>query len=240
MTEDLLKEIRYTDEMPEKGRSMIIFGDPGAGKTSLIKTLNPEECLLICFDSGDIVLKDIHCPIFTIKPGEMKKFKDFVGYLLNNETPWKYIFMDNVSEAEKFFLIALTDTRCNGKEPRQKEWGDAAFWLRKYIRDLRSLTESGKHVVFIFWAMMAKLTDKDGEIESKVCPMCMAKTTMEYCGLVDFVAYMGHNAKGGRYLQFEPDKLIHAKKRDLPGAQLEKFMKPDLKEIYKLIEGGKK
>ena len=96
----------YTDQMKDRGVAMIVYSDPGVGKTSLIKTLSPEECLLISVDAGEYVLKDTHCPIFPLQESEqgLDDFKNLVEYLHSHETPFKYIFIDNMTELEKYFL----------------------------------------------------------------------------------------------------------------------------------------
>jgi len=233
---------KYTDQMSNKGISMIVHGDPGVGKTSLIKTLPIEECLLASVDAGEYVLGDVHCPVWPIREGSEGEFRDMVRQLHEGQHKIKYLFVDNMTELEKFFLLGLTKIGRKGRAadspPDIKDWGDASFWMRKYVRDIRDLTYKGINVVFIFWSMAHKVSDAGGELHSLYVPMCMTKTTMEFCGLVDFVAYMGIASNGSRFLQFESDKMIRAKKRDLPGRELEKFEQPDLAAIFKKIKGG--
>jgi len=237
-------DISYTNEQSNKGISMIIYGNPGVGKTSLIKTLPAEECLLVSVDAGEYVLGDIKVPKFSLKEGELDKFKEVVLWLHTEKTAFRYVFIDNMSELEKFFLLGLaehaseTGKKRENNVPIQKDWGDTSFWMRKYIRDLRNLTYKGINIIFIFWDMIIKVEDKDGSVTSQVMPMCMEKTSKEFCGLVDFVGYMGSNDKGVRYIQFDGDKMIKAKKRDLEGKILERFEQADLGRIFGKLQGG--
>lgn len=247
-------DLQYTDQMKQKGISFVVHGDPGVGKTSLIKTLlgwdgkaftkepyyKPEEILLCSVDAGEYVLRDSHIPTFLIEENKVSDFREFVKWLHEGKHSFKFVFVDNMTELEKFFLIGLTQIARKGRgsnmPPDIKDWGDSAFWMRKYMRDIRNLTYKGMNVIFIFWSMVYKISDVEGEVTSMVVPMCMAKTTMEFCGLVDFVAYMGIEKEGKRYLQFESDKLYKAKKRDLPDRELKKFEEADLGAIFKRIQ----
>jgi len=244
----------------DKGISMIIYGDPGVGKTSLIKTLlgwehgkgyvnkpycKADEIFVIDVEAGEIVLQHDGKRVATIyrvdeEIESLLKFKGLVQYLHEQTHPFRFVLVDNVSELEKFFLMALTRIK-ELNVPRQKEWGDDAFYMRKNIRDLRRLTYKGINVIFNFWKMIVPIEDAEGHLTSYEAPMVMRSTTMEYIGLVDQTAMMGISKEGTRYLQFESDMRVACKRRDegdgLP--LLEKFEKPDLSAIFTKLRGGK-
>ena len=208
------------ETLEKTGVSMIVFGSPGVGKTALIKTLlgwtgetgkfdrepycKPEEIFVLDVEGGHSVLTRDNKLCCTVYPADetLEEFKKMIVYLLEEKHPFKYIFLDNVSELEKYFVFALTQKR--GKDiPAWKEWGDASVYVRKYLRQLRDLTHKGINVIFNFWDMTDKVKDAQGEIESVICPMCMSKTWKEYAGLVEHSAYMGISPKSGkRFLQF--------------------------------------
>ena len=243
-----------------KGTSIIIHADPGVGKTSLVKTLlgweygkgyihepycKKEEIFVIDVEAGEIVLAHDGKRVATIYRVEegadsLTKFKDMIAYLHEMKHPFKFVFVDNMSELEKFHLMALTTSKALSV-PRQKEWGDTAYGLRKEIRDLRNLTYKGVNVIFNFWSMTVPVTDSEGHINSYIAPMVMRSTTMEYIGLVDQTAYMGIGKEGQRFLQFESNALIKCKRRDEGDGPplLEKFELPDLANIFRKLKGGK-
>lgn len=255
MTVDKKDFLPPGSDIKKTGVSMIIYGPPGVGKTSLVKTLlgwshdkgwgahqpvcPTQDILVIDIESGCAVLADsekkLSCTIFPISEGDLTKFKEMVDFLKTGKHQFKYIFVDNISELEKFYVLGLAKQR--GLDiPRQKEWGDASLYVRKYIRELRDLRELGINVIFNFWDMDVKETDKDGVVESIVCPMCMAKTWREYTGLVDHYAYLGiakkgsqHFHEGERFLQFETYGMYQAKKRS---ENLAKFEKANLADIF--------
>jgi len=253
-----LKFLLPGQTLKETGTSMIVYGDPGVGKTSLIKTLlgwehpirdkdgkllgggwvnepycTPEEIFVVDVESGLEILKDkdgkLACTVYPVTES-LDKFKDMVTYLVAGQHPFKYVFVDNMSELEKYILLQRTKIK-ELSVPRQKEWGDSAFFMRKAIRDLRNLTYNGVNVIFNFWSMAIPLE----EGVTQVCPMVMKSTTMEYVGLVGHTAYMGiAKASGNRFLQFESKGMYKAKTRC---ERINTFEEANLATIFRKIKG---
>jgi len=246
-------------DLKKTGQTMIIYSSPGTGKTSLVKTLlgwshdkgwgsqepicTPEDILVIDIESGCSVLTDkdnkLCCTVFPVSEGELDKFRAMIEYLKEGRIKPKYVFVDNVSEQEKFYVLGLTK-KAGLEIPRMKEWGDASLYVRKYLRELRDLRDQGINVIFNFWDMEVKQEDHDGVITSIICPMCMAKSWREYVGLVDHYAYMGICQKpfggmlpGDRYLQFETYGMYQAKTRS---DNLQKWEKANLAEIFRKLQ----
>ena len=244
------------------GVSMIVYGPPGAGKTSLIKTLlgwtqekgwgsqepycDPKEIFVISIDAGTMVLErdGKNCvPIYPVHD-TLEIFKNIVQYLKVNN-PFPFVWVDNVSELEKYFVLALAKQK-ELDLPRQKEWGDASIYLRKYMRELRDLVFDGTNIIFNFWDMIVKVEDNAGSIQSIICPMCMSKTWTEYIGLVDHFAYLGvHPKTGERFMQFEDHGMIRAKTRsEKIGVRADgtvspgKFERANLMSIFHKLKGG--
>jgi phage nucleotide-binding protein len=236
------------ESLEKTGVSMIIYGPAGVGKTSNIKTLlgwtyaggwgsqepycKPEEILVVSIDAGTSVLyrdKKLCVSVYLVNE-ELEKFKDLVDYLLSGAHPFKYVFVDNVSELEKYFVFNLAKRR--GKvTPAKEEWMHASNYVRKYMRDFsKNLIYKQVNVFLNFWDMTDKLEDKEGQINSIICPMCMRATWTEYTGLVEHTAYMGISPKSGeRFFQFEKHGMIYGKTRsDNLGEGAGKFERANL------------
>lgn len=236
----------------DKGISMIVYGDPGVGKTSLIKTLlgwehdkgfihkpycKPEEIFVIDVEAGERILVDENdqrlVTVFRV-PENLDKFADITKFLKEGDHPFKFVFIDNMSELEKYFLIQITKLKDQIKVPRLKEWGETSYYMRKTVRDLRNLTWNGINIIFNFWAMTVPIEDKGGSITNYIAPMVMRSTTMEYVGLVEYTAYMGIDKKGDRFLQFESNQLVKCKRRS---EKIDGFEKADLGELFRKLRG---
>lgn len=255
-------------EVEDKGDSMIIYGDPGVGKTSLIKTLlgykvvdvpgetqgsvrhewklvnepycKPEEIFVIDVEAGELVLQvDGRRLVTTFRVEEglgstSEYLAPLVQYLMEGDHPIKFVFMDNMTELERFYLIAITKSK-ELRVPRQYEWMDTSYYMRRDIRNLRNLTYKGINVIFNFWSMIVPIEDKEGQKTCYESPMVMRSTTMEYVGLVDHTAYMNISKTGQRFLQFESNDRIKCKTRS---EKIEQFEQADLANIFRKIKGG--
>jgi len=206
-----------------KGRTVMIYGEAGRGKTTLLNTLDG-KVLLINLDCGEQVLGGDNIDLFSLvddktklPENSIKKFEAFITYLLNEpELPWDYIAFDNVSEFQDCYLEALQSMR-KIKYPRQIEYRDVGIEMRRWLRLMRNLTYKGVNVIYIAWEDTNKIEDFGGEVISEKQPMIMGKSCKAVMGLVDFVAAMRVDKKGNRFLQFDGDVKYMAKKREEPG-----------------------
>ncbi len=248
------------EKIEKKGIPMAIYGEPGAGKTSLIKTLlgwtykggwdsnepycKPEELLVIDVESGTNVLErdgKYPCTIFPVNQEELDDVKKMKTYLKEEKHPYTVVVFDNVTELERYTTFRLGEKRY-GKEaiPEIKQWGEASNYLRKWLREFRDLKDLGIDVIFMYWDQRQKQGSKDNP-DYITCPMVMADTWIEYMGLMEHYAYLGITQqdstngrfkKGDRFLQFESSGMIKAKKRD---ERIEKFELANLADIYRKL-----
>lgn len=236
-----------TVEAKKKGRTVLIYGEAGRGKTTLLNTLKGRT-LIISIDCGEQVLQGDNIDMFYLVdkdikgPSEsIKKFEAFATYLLEQkELPWDFIAFDNISEFQDCYLEALQANR-GIKYPRQLEYRDVGIEMRRWLRQLRNLTYKGVNVIYIAWEEVSKITDTGGEVISDKQPMIMGKSCKTVMGLVDFVAAMRVDNKGNRYLQFDGDVKYMAKKREEPGMTYPSFLEcpkaatDTLSNFFKLI-----
>jgi phage nucleotide-binding protein len=248
--------IRKIDLMEQKGRTVVIYGKAGRGKTTLLNTLSG-NILLINIDCGEQVLNSNNpnnefdiCSLVSRKLNDpvvsITKLKDFVGHLSTLETlPWDYIVVDNISEVQDTILSALSKQR--GKQfPEQLIYRDTGYEILKILKELRNLTYKGPDMIYIAWEDTIKVNDFGGEVQSEKGPMIMGKSGVRLEGLVDFVIAMRTDKKGTRYLQLDADNKYAAKKRTEPGKVYPNLIEcpldstDTLQTLFELIHGGNK
>ena len=222
--------IRKVEVLKKKGRTIIIYGEAGRGKTSLIDTLKGNT-LLINLDCGEQVLNGKHIDVFPLITSSHKdyetairKFEGFVKWLLEqSELPWKNIVVDNISELQDAYMEALQGSR-GVKYPRQLDYRDTGIEMKRHLRDLRNLTYKGTNVIYIAWEDTNKIEDFGGEVQSEKQPMIMGKSCKTVMGLVDFCMALRVDKKGNRYLQLDGDHKYMCKKREEPGQEFPSYI----------------
>lgn len=241
--------------LPQKGRTVMIYGQAGRGKTSLINTLKG-NILLINIDCGEQVLvpnnpnNTIHVMNLISDDSNtaslaIKKFEAFASWLLKQDKlPWDYIVIDNISLIENSALFAIVERRKDKiKAPDQNAYGEVGFTILDTLTALRNLTFKGVHLIYIAWEKTEKISDFGGEVHSEKGPMLIGQTQLKISGLVDFVIAMRVDKKGERYLQLDSDHKYSAKKRDEPGRcypriiECPKDSKDTLQTLFDMIEG---
>jgi phage nucleotide-binding protein len=221
--------IRTVDSMPDKGRTVMIYGQAGRGKTSLINTLHG-NILLISIDCGEQVLdakKDYNqidlCTLvsrtITDPTKSVQKLECFIDSLMEmEELPWDYIIVDNISELQDVYASALR-TKRNQDYSENFLNVDVSIDILRILKKMRNLTYKGPNVIYLAWEATVKVSDADGEIHSEKGPMIMGQSQQRIEGLVDFVMALRVDKKGSRYLQLDADHKYAAKKREEPGKE---------------------
>lgn len=216
--------IKRIDVLPPKGRTLLLYGQAGRGKTTLINTLKG-KILLVNIDCGEQVLNinNAKNEIFVmnlvtneiVTPHDVfKRFVDFSDYLVKQVSlPWGYVIVDNISLIENSSLVSITNRR-NIKSPDQNAYGEAGFAMLDVLSTLRNITFKGVNLIYIAWEKTEKISDFGGEVHSEKGPMLIGQTQLKANGLVDFLGALRVDKKGTRYLQFDSDSKYSAKKRE--------------------------
>lgn len=207
----------------QRGRSVLIYGDAGRGKTTLLDTLDG-PVFLITLDCGEQVLKGKHIDVFDVGSKDavdeitrVDRFIKIVNFLSKREKlDWKYIVVDNISELNWSLNEALQNKR-GIAYPRLLDYRDTGIQIGRYVRKLRNLVYKGADVIIIAWEDTVKVDDFGGEVMSEKMPMVGGKQVKSVCGLMDFVMALRIDKKRNRYLQLDADIKYHAKKREEPG-----------------------
>jgi phage nucleotide-binding protein len=185
----------------DRGISIIIYGDPGKGKTTMATTLPEQETLIINTEAGLGPTLGTKHVIFNLKE-ELSQLDDLVKYLKTQEHPFKNIVVDNVSELEQWIILNITQSR-NKEFTELKEYGDASSKLRAVLRTFRDMIYQGMNVVFNAWEAPLDLKNKDGELITKIFPKVSKKVAPEFCGIVDVVGRIEvYEKTGERWVRF--------------------------------------
>ena len=216
----------------KRGVSMLIYADPGVGKTHLLGTLPVGETLIIDVEAGEGPLIGSGHYIFKLNR-DLKQLAELYKFLRTEKHPFKYICVDNISELSEWIVISIMKMR--SKEFTDiKEYGDASFKMREYITLFRDLTEvRGISVFFTAWEMALDIQQGAGMVVTKRFPKVFKKIAADIAGKPDIVAHLEKVEKtGDRFLRLEGSGDIVCKSQ-LKG--LDQFEPANLPEILEKI-----
>jgi phage nucleotide-binding protein len=146
-------QLRTTRGLSAHGVKMLVYGQAGAGKTSLIKTLpNP---IILSAEGGLLSIADSDIPFIEIK--SMNDLIEALEWAKSEEAnEFKSIALDSISEIAE---VVLGHEKAIAKDPRQAYGAmqDAMAYVIRAFRDLPS-----KHVYFS--AKLEKSQDEMGRI----------------------------------------------------------------------------
>ena len=232
----MFKFKRSLDKSFLSGFSMCIYSGGGAGKTSMIRQLPPEETLYISIDDSSFPIRDrnfffaeLPKPSQADPVGFVKTLNDiYMTIKTDKSCPFKYVVIDSISELERYFTYQSIYKRNAMKQKVDigdsiatlKDYGDAAVLTYKYIVNFRDLknssnTASGNVINTIFIANeMSEETMKTETMSvKKVMPFLMAKTSAKLRDAVDVLGYLQILGNGERNLLLSPLENIEAKNR---------------------------
>ena len=193
----------------DRGISIIIYGHPGAGKTTTSATLPAGRTLIINTEAGlGPLLGTGHIQFNVLKAMNEMPVEDIITdiyrQLLLGTLDVDNVVLDNMSELEQLLIHSLTVGR--GKEaPELREYGDASYKMKEWMHNFRDLVYKNKNVVFTAWEYPVEITNNDGTVITKTVPMIGKKISLQLCGLVDVVAHLEVYEKSGkRWLRVGP------------------------------------
>ena len=193
-----------------RGISVIVYANPGVGKTTLATSLPPESTLIINAEAGlgpligkghaIIHLQNIQSKggVPEIVAGLLTSIRQDAGKTIRN------VVIDNVSELLNLALLETTVKR--GKAmPSLQEHGESSFRVSEWMHQFRDLTFLGINVVFNAWEQVMEIAQSDGVIVTKTVPMIGKKTAVMAAGIVDICAHLEvHEKTGKRWLRIAP------------------------------------
>lgn len=217
--------LRSTKDVHTNGVKLLVYGQAGAGKTSLIPTLpNP---IVLSAEGGLLSIRDANVPY--IEVSSMSDIQEAYKWLTESDEAKQFesVALDSISEIGE---VVLNYERKQTKDPRQA-YGAMAEQMSDLIRSFRDL--NGKNVYFS--AKLDKSQDEMGRI-LYAPSMPGSKTGQSLPFFFDEVLALRieKDADGNiqRALMCESDGLWVAKDRS---GKLEAWESPDLGLIINKI-----
>ena len=219
--------VKTTGSLAANGVKVLVYGQAGAGKTSLVKTL--PKPIVLSAEGGLLSIQDADLPFIEI--GDIDTLKEAYSWLAGSDEAKQYqsVALDSISEIAE--VVLNTEKRAT-KDPRQA-YGAMQEQMADIIRAFRDLP--GRHVY-----MSAKLEKTQDEMGRVLYAPSMPgnKTGQALPYFFDEVLALRVEKDGEgvthRALMCDSDGLWLAKDRS---GKLEAWEAPDLGAIIAKIGG---
>lgn len=201
-----------------RGLSIMIYANPGIGKTTLGTTLPKEETLFVVTEAGMGPLIGKGFQYFDVlaamknnpqMPLEEIMAEFYKSIRTNPKFPFKYIVIDNLSELESQLLSDYTKRR-KKPFPEAKEYGDVAYRIHEWVVLFRDLQYQGITVIFNVWEKQMEMKSLTGESFTMAYPYLSGRNAAAIPGIVDAVGHL--ETKGEmRMVQFGQSSMCLTK-----------------------------
>ena len=221
--------VKTTGSLAANGVKLLVYGQAGAGKTSLIRTL--PDPIILSAEGGLLSIQDADLPYIEIS--DMDTLKDAYTWLAESDEAKQYqsVALDSISEIAE---VVLNAEKKATKDPRQA-YGAMQEQMADIIRAFRDLP--GRHVYMS--AKLEKMQDEMGRVlYAPSMPGNKTGQALPYFFDEVLALRIERDAEGvtQRALMCDSDGLWLAKDRS---GKLEAWEAPDLGAIIAKIQGGK-
>ena len=232
-------------QSPEKIEflKMLIYGESGAGKTTLIGTAQDSPltnpAFLLDIEGGSTVLNDkpqidVRQARKMIGDGSVQEIADI---LHKNPKYYKLFSLDSLTELREIDMSEVMQEQFNKKPettdiyvPSPREWGKSGSRVKEVLRYLKDLP---CHVV-VTTLVSESTNDRTGI--TKIEPMLPGQLKGQVPGFFDIVGYLRVTIKNGeavRTMQFAKTERVMAK--DRTKALPDVLEEPTIPEIWDII-----
>lgn len=208
------------EEMPERGLNILIYGDPGIGKTTLANTA--PDPLVLDFDNGyHRASHSKHYVPYNSWGNVIQDKQDILTALKND---YKTLVVDTVGTGIELMQTHLLETSPALSKATMKMWGETKKTAADFFGPLKF---AGKNVVYIAHAKVKE----DGDVRRVVpnIPGSTYDTIMQSCDLVGY--YTTTNNK--HILTFDLSDTVTAKNC----AGIAPIVIPDVMNMAGLLTG---
>lgn len=221
--------IKNTKDKSNTFVNIIVYGESGVGKTSLIKTLPEENTLVISLEDGLLSISDKSYDYVNVKT-----IKEIMDIITSNEiSKYKNIVIDSITELSQNVFLALNNKyrdieKKNSKNPgsmAMKLWGDFSESFSVLFKELRRLE---KNVLAI-----ALVTEKENNVGVSIKkPDVYGKSSDRIIAWFDECFYMFVDKEGNRKFLTETANNTMAKDRS---TKLDKINDTDIGKIIETV-----
>lgn len=215
----------------KQGVKMLVYGNAGAGKTTLCATLTPYNPVILSAESGLLSLTGYQLPYTVINT--VQDLMDAYNWLASSREAAQFgaVCIDSISEIAE---VVLSNAKANAKDPRQA-YGVLIDEVTKAVRAFRDLP--GRHVY-----VTAKCELQKSDMgPSKYAPMMPgAKLGAALPYLFDEVFFLGISppAADGTTFRFLQTVATFDKDCKDRSNKLEAYEPPDLNHVIHKIIGA--
>lgn len=226
--------------------NILIYGDPGTGKTRLMGTAGESGL------TGPIIVADVEGGVITLRkmPGievvqirSMDQFEKLINALANDTSKYyKCLGVDGITELQKLDmgtvmkqakLTARNPENVDEDVPSPREWGKSGERLRRILRAARDL-----EIHTIFTALEAQETDQQTDI-TRYYPSIPGKLKNELSGFFDIVGRLEAKSipgKPGEVVRtFQTAKTNKVAAKDRFDVLPQVMENPTIPQIWELI-----
>ena len=216
--------LKRTGGLSASGVKLLVYGQAGAGKTTLIKTL--PDVVVLSAEGGLLSIQDADLPYLEIT--SMEDLREAYSWVM--ESDFKSIALDSISEIAE---VCLSAEKKNSKDPRAA-YGSMQEQMADIIRAFRDVP--GRHVLMT--AKLEKTQDEMGRVlYSPSMPGNKTGQALPYFFDEVLALRVEKDAEGNtqRGLMCDSDGLWLAKDRS---GKLEPWEEADLGKIIAKIGGA--